>query len=100
MTILVTGTIDIDPDQRDAFVDAARTLMSATRAEDGCEHYAFSADVDDPGRFHLSERWADEESLAAHGKAPHFAAFMGAVGGMARGGSATRWDGATGSKLM
>ena len=29
-----------------------------------------AADLSDPGRFHLSERWTDAESLAAHAAAP------------------------------
>lgn len=98
--ILVTGTIDIDPDQRAAFVEAAQACMTPTRAEDGCEHYAFTADLDDPGRFHVAERWASDDAMNAHMQSPHLAAFMGALGGIVRGASLTRWDGATPSKLM
>ena len=98
--ILVTGIIDVDPDQREAFIAAAQAAMEPTRAEDGCEHYAFSADLDDPGRFHVSERWASEEAMTAHMASPHLAAFMGAMGGLVRGASLTKWEGATGSKLM
>ena len=98
--ILVTGTLDIDPDKRDEFLDKIRTLMTATHAEAGCDHYAFTADVDEPGRFHILERWEDEPSMEAHTKSDHLAAFMGSLGGIVRGGSLTRWDGATPSKLM
>lgn len=98
--ILVTGTIDVDPEQRDAFIEAARKLMAATRAETGCELYSFAADLDEPGRFHISERWADEDAMNAHMGQAHLAEFMGAIGPMARGSSLTKWDGATGSKLM
>jgi len=98
--ILVTGTIDIDPGQRDAFVEAAQKLMAPTRAEDGCEHYSFSADLDEPGRFHLSERWADDETMGAHMGTSHLAEFLAAIGPLVRGTTITQWTGATGNKLM
>jgi quinol monooxygenase YgiN len=98
--ILVTGTIDIDPDQRDAFVAAAQKVTAPTRAEEGCEHYAFSADLDDAGRFHVSERWASEESMAAHMASPHLAAFLGDIAPMVRASEVWHWDGATPSRLM
>ena len=101
MTILVTGTMDIDPAKRDDFIAAATACMEGSQAEDGCEHYAFSADLHDPGRFHVSEQWANKEAMDAHGAAPHFQAFMGAMGGMGvKGAAVTKWDGATGSPLF
>jgi len=98
--ILVTGTLQIDPGQRDAFVEAARTLMATTREEAGCEHYAFTADLDDEATFHIAEQWASEPEMDAHSSAPHFAAFLGAIGGMVKGSSITKWSGATAEKLF
>jgi quinol monooxygenase YgiN len=98
--ILVTGTIDVDPAQRDAFIEAATKLMGPTRAEAGCERYAFTADVEDPGRFHVVEQWASEDEMNAHMQAPHLAEFMATIGAFVRGAGLTKWEGATGSKLM
>jgi quinol monooxygenase YgiN len=98
--ILVNGYMDIDPDQRDAFIAAVQKLQAPTRAEDGCESYAISADVDDPARFHISEQWASEEAVAGHMAAPHMAEFFGAVGGMVRGASVVKWTGGVPEKLM
>lgn len=98
--ILVTGSIDVDPDQRDAFIEAARKVMAASCSEDGCEQYVFSADLDDSGRFHISERWAGEDAMAAHMGQAHLAAFLGSIGAMVRGSSLTKWTGATGERLM
>jgi quinol monooxygenase YgiN len=98
--ILVTGQMDIDPDKRDEFVDLIRPLMTATREEAGCDHYAFTADVEDPGRFHIHERWEDDATMDAHSKSEHLAAFMGSLGGIVRGASLTRWDGGTPSTLI
>jgi quinol monooxygenase YgiN len=101
MPILVTGTIDLDPANRDAFAAACQQLMAATHQEAGCEHYSFSADLDDPGRFHISERWSTQEEMDAHSASDHLAAFMGQLGGFGvRGASLTKWEGATGSPLL
>jgi quinol monooxygenase YgiN len=99
--ILVTGNMQLDPANRDAFIAAASELMEATRAEDGCEHYAFSADLTDPGAFHISERWASQAAMDSHMASPHMAAFMGKIGGFGiTGASLTKWEGASGSPLM
>lgn len=98
--ILVTGTLDIDPDARKEFIAATQELMTATRAEAGCAHYAFSADLDDDGRFYVAERWESEEAMGAHMAQPHFAAFLGTVGGMIRGTDVVKWTGATPEKLF
>ena len=101
MTILVTGYFDLDPAKRDAFIEAATTAMDATRAEDGCEGYAFSADLTDQGRFYVAEHWASEDAINAHMASAHLAAFIGSMGAFGvTGVSLTKWDGATGSPLM
>ena len=101
MTILVTGTIDFDPAKRDDAIAAVTTCMAATQAEDGCERYVFSGDLNDPGRIYVSEQWASQEAMDAHMQTPHLAALMAAWGTVGvTGASLTKWDGATPSKLM
>ena len=101
MSILVTGTIDFDPANRDKAIETVTACMEATRAEDGCEFYAFSGDLNDPGRFHVSEQWASQEAMDAHMATPHMATLMAAMGGLGvTAASLTKWDGATPSKLM
>lgn len=79
-TILVTGIIDLDPAKRDDAIAALTKVMDATRAEDGCVTYTFSADVSDPGRFWLQEQWRDQSSIDAHMAQPHLAELMAAMG--------------------
>ena len=74
MSIIVTGVIDLDPANHDAAIEAFKVCMAATRVEDGNEAYVFSADVEDPGRFHVTEQWADQASIDAHMATPHLAA--------------------------
>lgn len=99
--ILVTGHVDLDPAKRDDFVAACIELMAATHQEAGCEAYSFAADLADPGRFHVSERWSSKEEMDAHSASSHLAAFMGKLGAFGvTGASLTKWTGASGAPLM
>lgn len=80
--LVVAGTIEIDPANRDAAVAAALRMMEETQREPGCLSYTFSADLAEPGRFRIFEEWQDEAALHAHFKAPHMAAFQKAVAGL------------------
>jgi quinol monooxygenase YgiN len=101
MTIIVTGQIDLDPAKHDAFVEQASACMTATRTEAANEGYVFAADLEVPGRYHVTELWASQEGMDEHMASPHLAAFMGAMGGLGvTAASLTKWDGATGSQLM
>jgi quinol monooxygenase YgiN len=100
-TIIVTGTIELDPAKADEFAVAAKEVMAATHAEDGNEAYAFTADLTEPGRYHVVEQWASDEAMQAHMASAHLAAFMAAVAACGvKSASITRWDGASPSKLM
>jgi len=80
--VVVAGSIGIDPAKREAAIAAAKEVMAATRQEPGCRSYAFSLDLDDPGRFHLFEHWESQAALDAHFKTPHMARFNAAVAGL------------------
>lgn len=64
--IIVAGSIDVDPAERDAFLASRVEVMRRSRAEDGCLQYCFGADPIDAGRVILLERWASNEALDAH----------------------------------
>ena len=65
--IIIAGTIDLDPEQRDACLAAGLAHQMATRVDEpGCLAYCFAADPGVPGRIQVYELWADEASLAAH----------------------------------
>jgi quinol monooxygenase YgiN len=66
MTILVTGVFRVEPAEREAFLEAAKAGMAASRGEDGCEEYVMAADPMEPDRVVLSERWRDRAALDAH----------------------------------
>lgn len=64
--VIVAGTFEVDPDQREAFLAGRIALMQTSRSERGCLEYTFSADPIEPGRVVLYERWASQEDLDAH----------------------------------
>lgn len=74
--MVIAGEIRIDPEKRDEAVAAVLEMMAATRDEDGCVTYVFSADLEDPGLFRLFEEWESAGALEAHFMAPHMAVFQ------------------------
>jgi quinol monooxygenase YgiN len=68
--IIVGGEFTVDPAQRDVFIAGRLETMRASRQQDGCIDFTFSADPLDPSRVILFERWEDQASLDAHLAAP------------------------------
>jgi len=71
--MVITGTFRLPADKLEDARPAMRAMLAASRAEDGCLHYAYAHDVIDPGLIWVSEAWRDAASLEAHGKSPHMA---------------------------
>ena len=91
--LIVAGTIGIDPTNRERAIAAAVEMMEATLKEPGCAAYTISADVSDPGAFHIFEEWQDQAALDAHFAMPHMAAFQEALGKVGvRGMTVSKYD--------
>jgi quinol monooxygenase YgiN len=78
--IIVTGEARFGKGEIERLKEAMAANVEATRAEDGCEHYAYGVDLSDPNLLHISERWRDEAAIEAHMRSPHMAKFMGVLG--------------------
>ena len=78
MTLIVAGTVRAPPQNLDALRPHMITMMTATRAEDGCETYGYAEDVAEPGLIHIFEIWRDQDALAAHARTAHMAAWRAA----------------------
>ncbi len=74
--IVVQGWVRVHEDDRTKLREAARALVDETRKERGNLAYAFAEDFNDPGLFHIVERWADEEAVANHMLTSAIAAFL------------------------
>ncbi len=71
--IIVSGWIDVRPEQRDELLSAGAELQAATRTDEpGCLAYVFSGDPVVPGRIAVYEAWTDAESLDAHFAHPNY----------------------------
>jgi quinol monooxygenase YgiN len=90
--LVIAGTFEIDPDQRDAFVAAAIAVQQASRQEEGCLLYAWTADLEDPSRVHVAEKWTSQEALDHHFTLPHIATFLAAVRGIMRGSDVLKYQ--------
>ena len=64
--LIVAGTFDLEPEQRDEFLAGRVDAMRTTRAEPGCLEYALTADPVDPRRVMLFERWEDQAAFDGH----------------------------------
>ena len=64
--LIVAGTFELDPNDRDAFLAGRVDAMRSTRTEPGCLEYALSADPVDPTRVMLFERWEDQAAFDGH----------------------------------
>jgi quinol monooxygenase YgiN len=78
--IIVNGTVRFGAGEIDRLRDSMARNVAATRAEDGCEHYAYGVDVSDPNLLHVAERWRDDAAIEAHMVSPHMGAFMAEIG--------------------
>jgi quinol monooxygenase YgiN len=86
--IHVLAIITAKPGRRDAVLAAFRANMPAVHAEPGCIEYGPAIDAEGAGRvqtplgpdsFVVIEKWASLPALAAHGAAPHMAAYAAQV---------------------
>lgn len=77
--IVITGEIELHPEDVWPATYHAVRMMEASAAEDGCISYRFYADLVNPRRFRIYEEWSDEDALRAHMASPHMAAFQSAL---------------------
>lgn len=66
MTIIVSGQLHVEPTQRDAYLAARVPIMAHARQAPGCEDFALSADLLEPSRINVYERWRSREDLLTY----------------------------------
>lgn len=60
--VIVAGHIGVDPRERESYLAGCVGVVEQARRAAGCLDFAISADLLDPGRVNIFERW---ESRAA-----------------------------------
>jgi quinol monooxygenase YgiN len=63
--LIVAGHLSVRPEDRDAWVDAHRDVLTIARSFPGCLDLFVAADPADAGRVNMFELWESEEALAA-----------------------------------
>ena len=61
--VIVAGHVTVDPEQRDAYLAGSVKIVEKARQADGCLDFAMTADLLDPGRVNLFERWESQEAV-------------------------------------
>lgn len=77
--IILSGTVDVEPERRDAALQVGLPHMRATRAQSGCLDYNWGADLLTPGRIYVYERWESQAALEAHFAGPHYRAMRDTI---------------------
>lgn len=73
--IIVEGWIKVAEGEITRIKTQIMHAMAETLKEDGCLHYSMAIDIIDNRLIRISERWRDEDALAAHFGAPHMVEF-------------------------
>ncbi|MGC5031805.1 putative quinol monooxygenase [Micromonospora sp. DT229] len=61
--LIVAGTLYVDPAERDDYLVTCVEVVKQARSAPGCVDFAISADLVEPGRINVYERWESEEQL-------------------------------------
>jgi quinol monooxygenase YgiN len=86
--LIISGTVTFDPDDLQALLPAALTMVEESRKEDGCIEYEFAEVLGTPGVIRIWEIWESGEHLKAHGASAHMLDWreaLGAVNPLGRG---------------
>lgn len=63
--LIVAGRIHIEADGRDGYVEGCAEVVAQARLAPGCLDFALSADIADPTRVNVYERWGSRDALTA-----------------------------------
>jgi quinol monooxygenase YgiN len=61
--VIVAGHITVDPEQRESYLAGCMSVLGKARRADGCLDFAITADLLDPGRVNLFERWESQAAV-------------------------------------
>ena len=73
MSVHIIAAVVARPEQSQLVESALRELAAASRNEPGNTRYDLYVDASRPDAFHLVESYVDEQALAAHRAAAHYA---------------------------
>lgn len=68
--VIVGGHLVVDPAQRPSYLAGCVSVVEQARTAPGCLDFALSADLLDPGRINVHERWESRAAAEARGSGP------------------------------
>jgi quinol monooxygenase YgiN len=63
--VIVAGHIVVDPQQRESYLAGCVSVVEQAREAPGCLDFAITADLVDPGRIVVFERWESQADVEA-----------------------------------
>lgn len=61
--VIVAGHIVVDPHERESYLADCVSVVQQARAASGCLDFAITADLVDPGRIDIFERWESQAAV-------------------------------------
>ena len=63
--VIVAGHLVVDPTERDDYLSGCVEVVRQARRAPGCLDFSLSADVVEPGRINIFERWESQAAVEA-----------------------------------
>ena len=63
--VIVAGHINVEPRERESYVAGCVSVVEQARRAAGCLDFAITADLVDPGRVNIFERWESQAAVSA-----------------------------------
>jgi len=63
--VIVAGHLMVAPDERERYLASCVAVVELARGTPGCLDFAISADLIDPGRINILERWESRSAVEA-----------------------------------
>jgi quinol monooxygenase YgiN len=63
--LIIAGWLKVDPDGRDRYLADCAQVVTLARQAAGCLDFALTADLLDPSRINVYERWDSDRQLHA-----------------------------------
>jgi quinol monooxygenase YgiN len=63
--VIVAGHVVVDPEERDGYLAGCVEVVRQARRAPGCLDFSLSADLLEPGRVNIFERWASVAAVQA-----------------------------------
>ncbi|NLA35247.1 MAG: antibiotic biosynthesis monooxygenase [Actinobacteria bacterium] len=62
---IVAGHITVDPHERESYLAGCVSIVEQARRTPGCLDFVIGADIVDPGRINIIERWQSQAAVDA-----------------------------------